>query len=323
MDILQPLPVRQDLLRQHFFFECTCPRCRPRPRPRPHPRSSHRHSTLVHQENSAKPHRANGTVTGIGNCSGYGNGNVSGNSGNGDCDTNGINGIGNFGGSNGHGNCNRGGNGSLNITGEGNRNCTCNRDGNNHTGNRSDTNRENGDSRDASGNTRSPSALAGKRSRHSRGDSGRGEEPEQLQHEELVAAGWVCPKRQCCRRGRVVRPRLSRGNADGKDDGGGGSGEDGFVAAQEEEGEGEGQGKGREEEEREGEKEEGGGGWMVGGRCDECCGVTDDEYFDRWGKVLRTRLAAADDDFAQGRSRRGRRRLADLQVSTGYRLDFE
>ncbi|CAN0578244.1 unnamed protein product, partial [Ectocarpus sp. 12 AP-2014] len=27
VDILQPWPVRQDLLRCHFFFECACPRC--------------------------------------------------------------------------------------------------------------------------------------------------------------------------------------------------------------------------------------------------------------------------------------------------------
>ncbi|CAN0276956.1 unnamed protein product, partial [Laminaria digitata] len=194
VDILQPLPVRQDLLRQHFFFECACPRCRPRPRPRtnphphshphPHPRSSQRRRTPVHREYPAEPFRANGNGTGTG--------------------------IGN--------------------------------------------------------------------------------EQEQ---EELVAAGWVCPKRQCCRRGRVVRPRLCRNSLGREGDigggGGGGSSEDGW----------------------------GDGGRvrrMLGGRCNECRGVTEEGYFDRWTEALRTRQAAADDDFAQGRSARGRRRLADLQV---------
>lgn len=135
--------------------------------------------------------------------------------------------------------------------------------------------------------------------------------------EDLVVGSWICPKRRCCREGRVLRPpRGNTGDAHGDSEGSagvvgsntfGGGGDDdwnlGFPIADREREFGISAGS------FDGDDLE-----PDSGRCNACGGFVGEDYFDRWAGILGEQLSAADGLMSEGKVREGRQKLFDLKV---------
>lgn len=131
--------------------------------------------------------------------------------------------------------------------------------------------------------------------------------------EDGILGGWVCPKRTCCRRGRVIRPGQTAGDKTGIDRWRAKGGTEGtctaiggFQGDGDKDGWGDNRGQVRTLEQCQN---------ISWARCDTCGGWTGEAYFDRWTDLLGTRLTAADACLSSGDIGGGRRRLTELQVS--------
>lgn len=119
--------------------------------------------------------------------------------------------------------------------------------------------------------------------------------------DDLVAGGWVCQKRACCRRGRILRPTGRRAGEERDQD------HDrqvsnpklldsmpngvprGAVLAS--------------------------GPSLIAAACQTCGDHTEEAYFEHWEGIMRGALMVADGDFLSGRTLQGMKRLAGLLVS--------